>query len=94
MIKFLLVYYILISLITAVITFYDKKAAEKYPKRRIREATLFLLAFLGGAFAELIVMKKIRHKTQHKSFMVGLPVIIILQVIAIILVYPYIPMPL
>ncbi len=93
-IEVLLVYYIIISLVTAIVTFYDKKAAKKYPKRRIREATLFLLALLGGALVEYAVMKKFRHKTQHKSFMIGLPLIIILHIILLIAIYPYIPMPL
>ncbi len=94
MLKIILLYYICISLITAVVTFYDKKAAKKFPKRRVREATLFLLALLGGALAEFLVMKKIRHKTKHKRFMIGLPVIIVIHIILFILVYPYIPMPL
>ncbi len=92
MIKFLFAYYFIISVITAIVTFYDKKAAKKYPKRRIREATLFLLALLGGALAEYAVMKKIRHKTKHKRFMIGLPLIIILHIILLIAIYPYIPM--
>ncbi len=83
MLEFLL-YFIIISFVTAVVTFYDKKAAVKYPKRRVSEAMLFLLALVGGALAEFLVMKKIRHKTKHKSFMIGLPVIIFLHIALII----------
>lgn len=83
-ISYLLIYFIIISFVTAVVTFYDKKAAVKYPKHRVSEAMLFLLALLGGAFAEFLVMKKIRHKTKHKSFMIGLPVIIILHIALIV----------
>ena len=77
--KSILIYFAVVSLITAIVTIYDKKAAKKYPKNRVPEKVLFILAFLGGSVAELFVMLKIRHKTQHKSFMIGLPAIIILQ---------------
>ncbi len=81
---FISIYILLISITTAVVTFYDKRAAVKYPKRRVSEAMLFLLALLGGALAEFLVMKKIRHKTKHKSFMIGLPIITILHIALII----------
>ncbi len=83
-ISYLLIYFLIISLVTAAVTLYDKKAAVKYPKHRVSEAMLFLLALVGGALAEFLVMKKIRHKTKHKSFMIGLPVIIFLQIALII----------
>lgn len=70
---------IIVSLITVVVTVYDKIAAKKNPRHRVPENTLIYLGVLGGAVAEYIVMKLIRHKTRHKKFMVGLPVIIVLQ---------------
>ena len=70
-----------ISLVTVGVTIADKSFA-KSKRRRIPEATLFSLAILGGGAAEYITMKLIRHKTRHKSFMLGLPAIIILQLIA------------
>lgn len=76
----LLIYLTGISLITALITALDKYKA-KNGRWRIPEATLFILALLGGSVAEYTVMRLIRHKTKHKRFMIGLPVIIILQVI-------------
>lgn len=81
--KYFLIYFAVVSLITVVVTVYDKKAAKKYPRNRIPEKVLFILAFLGGSVAELLTMLKIRHKTQHKSFMIGLPAIIILQAVVI-----------
>lgn len=70
--------FISISLITAIITLLDKYKAKK-GKRRIPEATLFILAFLGGSVSEYVTMRLIRHKTLHKRFMIGLPLMIILQ---------------
>lgn len=84
LLPFIAVYFICISLITAFITALDKYKAKK-GAFRISEAALFTLALLGGALAEYTVMRLIRHKTLHKRFMTGLPLIIILQLIALIL---------
>lgn len=77
--EILLLYVAAISLVTAVVTVYDKLAAKK-GAWRIPEKTLLLLALVGGAAAELAVMLMIRHKTKHKKFMIGLPAILILHV--------------
>ena len=82
--EYILIYFAVISVITAIVTIYDKKAAKSRPKNRVPEKVLFLLAILGGSVAEYLTMLKIRHKTKHKRFMIGLPFIIVLQVAAII----------
>ncbi len=79
-------YFAAISLISVIVTVYDKKAA-KIGKRRIRESTLLLLSLLGGSLAMYITMKKIRHKTKHKKFMIGIPVIMIIQIALIAYLY-------
>ena len=81
-----IIYFLAISVITAVVTVYDKKASKSRPKHRVPEKVLFLLALLGGSAAELLVMLKIRHKTKHKRFMMGLPLIIVVQVVVIWLI--------
>lgn len=73
-----LVYFSLISFITAIVTVTDKFKARRN-RWRIPESTLFILAILGGSVAEYATMRIIRHKTLHKRFMIGLPVIIVLQ---------------
>ena len=78
--EYVFFYVLIINALTGIITVYDKIAAKKLPKKRIPEKTLFLLAFIGGSPAELLVMCLIRHKTKHKKFMVGLPVILVLQI--------------
>ncbi len=78
--KILLVYLFIISMITVILTIYDKIAAKKR-KFRISEATLILCGIFGGAVAELITMLLIRHKTRHIKFMLGLPLIITAQVV-------------
>ena len=84
--EYILIYFVAISLITIIVTAYDKKAAKKCSKHRVPEKILFLLAILGGSLAEYLTMLKIRHKTKHKRFMIGLPIIILLQVISIWLI--------
>ena len=80
----ILIYFAVISLVTAIVTAIDKHKAKK-GAFRISEATLFVLAILGGSLSEYLTMKAIRHKTLHKRFMIGLPLIMILQLVAIIL---------
>lgn len=77
---FIAAYFVLISLVTAVVTVADKSRSKK-GAFRIPEKTLFLLALFGGSLAEYLTMRSIRHKTLHKRFMLGLPLIIILQLI-------------
>lgn len=71
-------YWALISLFAVCATLWDKRAARRH-RRRVPEATLLLLAVLGGGVCMYITMKAIRHKTLHKKFMIGLPLIILLH---------------
>lgn len=84
--KLLLIWFILISLVTAAITVADKRKAVK-GTFRIPEKTLFILAFSGGGLAEYLTMRLIRHKTLHKRFMIGLPLIIIAQLIILVFIF-------
>lgn len=81
---------ILISLISVIVTVADKVKA-KSGSQRVPEATLMLLSVLGGSFAMLITMLIIRHKTKHPKFMVGIPVIILLQVVAGCAIFAFTP---
>lgn len=76
----LLAYVLIISVVAVCVTIYDKWAAKKRPKERTRESTLILLSALGGSIAMLLTMLAIRHKTKHIKFMLGIPLIIILQI--------------
>ncbi len=87
--KIVLLYFAVISAIGILLTVYDKIASKKLKKHRIAEKTLIFVAVLCGAVAEYITMKLIRHKTRHKKFMIGLPVIIILQAILITVILLY-----
>jgi uncharacterized membrane protein YsdA (DUF1294 family) len=65
--------------IAIIFTLKDKNAAQKR-KWRIEERTLLIISALGGSVAMLFTMRLIRHKTKHKKFMIGIPVLIILQI--------------
>ncbi len=87
--KIIFIYLGLISLFAIIFTIYDKIAA-KMEARRIPEKTLFTISAFGGAIAMYVTMLTIRHKTKHKSFMIGIPAIIAAHVIiavAIILLF-------
>ena len=77
---FLLFYLVVINLISIIVTISDKNRSKKN-KWRVKEKTLFTLAILGGSVSMYITMRIIRHKTKHLSFMLGIPVIIVLQLL-------------
>ena len=80
----LIIYISIISIISILLTIYDKIASKKFKRNRIRENVLLFFAFIGGGISMYITMKLIRHKTRHKKFMIGLPIILILQIAFII----------
>ena len=59
------------------------KLLAKLQKRRIPEKTLFALAVLGGALGGTVGMYSFHHKTLHKAFAVGFPLLTILQIAAV-----------
>ena len=85
---FFLGYIAIISIISIIVCVYDKKISKKNKVQlRIPEKNLLILSALGGSVAMFITMLLIRHKTKHVKFMLGIPVIIILQALAIFGVY-------
>ena len=81
LLKILLLYLLAVNLLGAGAVFLDKWLA-RHEKRRIRERTLFLWCVLGGCPLVYAAMKLCRHKTLHKRFMIGIPLIFLAQVIA------------
>ena len=67
----------------------DKWKAKK-DKWRTSEATLLWLAIIGGSIGAWLGVKVWHHKTMHKKFRYGLPLIIIVQIALIIFAYEYI----
>ena len=79
----LLYYFIGITTITFFIYGLDKLKAKK-GKWRIPEMTLILLAIAGGSIGAWLGVKVWHHKTMHKKFKYGIPLIVILQIIVFI----------
>lgn len=66
----------------------DKKKARKN-LWRIPEATLLTIAALGGSIGILAGMYLFHHKTKKPKFFIGVPLILIAQLIAVLLLYRY-----
>lgn len=81
MIKLILLYLLLINAAGFLLMLVDKFKAKKN-LWRIPEKTLFLVAALGGSVGSLLGMYLVRHKTQHLTFTLGMPLILALQVVA------------
>ena len=78
-----LYYLIAINFITFIVYGIDKYKAKK-SKWRIPEATLLLIAVIGGSIGTWTGMKVWHHKTMHKKFKYGIPIIQVLQCILFI----------
>lgn len=79
MLKFLIVYLLLINAAAFFLMLADKQKAKKN-LWRIPEATLMLSAALGGSVGTLAGMYTFRHKTKHIKFTLGVPAILIGQI--------------
>ena len=77
-------YLIIVNLVGFLMMGIDKRKAIK-GAFRIPEATLFIVALIGGSIGSIAGMYTFRHKTRHFSFVYGMPAILILQVILVIL---------
>ena len=75
-----LTYYLLAINAVAFIVYGIDKYKAKKAKWRIPEATLLLLAVLGGSIGAWMGMKVWHHKTKHKKFKYGIPAILLIQI--------------
>lgn len=78
-----IIYFIAINLIGFLAMYIDKKKAKK-GNWRIPEKTLFIITALGGGIGTIAGMYTFRHKTKKIAFVIGFPVITILEIIAIL----------
>lgn len=80
MTKLILLYLLLINAVSFLLMLTDKRKAQKN-LWRIPESTLIWSAVLGGSVGSLAGMYTFRHKTRHKKFTIGIPLILTLQVL-------------
>ena len=79
MMKYILIYLLLINAVAFFLMLADKRKAKKN-LWRIPEATLMMSAALGGSIGALAGMYTFRHKTKHLKFTLGVPAILIAQI--------------
>jgi uncharacterized membrane protein YsdA (DUF1294 family) len=84
--KILIVYLLIVNIVALLLYGIDKWKA-KHDMWRIPEATLLIIAAVGGSIGALAAMQLFHHKTKHKKFYIGVPVIIILQIALCITIY-------
>lgn len=83
--KVLYIYLIVINAAAFLLMLIDKVKAKKN-LWRIPEATLFLVAAIGGSIGSLLGMYAFRHKTKHIKFIVGMPLILAAHIVIAILI--------
>ena len=82
-IKYILIYFALINLLAFIMFWVDKRAAQN-GQWRISEKALIIVSMLGGSVGSLVSMNIFRHKTKKMKFILGIPIILILQIAFII----------
>ena len=76
--KYILIYLLIINALAFVLMCIDKQKAKKHAWR-IPEAVLLSIAVLGGSIGTMAGMEIFRHKTKHRRFSIGVPIIIVVQ---------------
>ena len=84
--QLILIYLIAINVVTFFMYGIDKWKAKR-SKWRIPETTLLGLAAIGGSIGAWLGMRVWHHKTMHKKFQFGIPLILIIQLAIVIWVY-------
>lgn len=79
----ILIYLIIINIIGFLIMYIDKQKAKK-GSWRIPENTIFVVTAIGGGIGTIAGMYKFRHKTKKKIFTIGLPFLLIMDILLII----------
>lgn len=80
--KIAIVYLIIMNIAGLSVMGIDKRRAVRH-KWRIPEKTLFLFSLLGGSAGTWAGMYLFRHKTKHWYFVIGMPLILILQLLLV-----------
>ncbi len=80
--RILLIYFGIINFITFIVFAIDKVNAQEH-RSRIKIVTLLGLSFIGGSIGALLAIYLLHHKTKKDYFTVGIPIIMIMQVIVL-----------
>ena len=77
---YIICYLLIVNIIAFFLMGIDKRKAQT-GAWRIPEKTLFLSAILGGGVGAIAGMQLFRHKTRHRSFVIGMPLILLAWVV-------------
>lgn len=81
--KNIIIYFVIINILGFLIMYIDKQKAKK-GKWRVPEKTLFIVTALGGGIGTIAGMYTFRHKTQKVAFVIGFPLITIIEIVTVI----------
>ena len=84
MTKLILLYLLIVNAVSFLLMLVDKQKARR-KLWRIPESTLLLSAAIGGSIGALAGMYTFRHKTRHLKFTLGVPAILVVQILAVFL---------
>lgn len=88
MLKNVIMYLIVVNLLAFAAFGADKQKAKSH-QWRISENTLLGIALCGGSLGAIMGMRKFRHKTRHRRFAIGLPILFLVQTIVFIIFSVY-----
>jgi uncharacterized membrane protein YsdA (DUF1294 family) len=86
--EYLIAYIFIINIISFSVMYYDKKRSIRH-KWRVPESRLFLFACILGSLGMWVGMYIFKHKTKHRRFVFGVPIILIIQLIIMFMLFFY-----
>lgn len=91
--KTYLLYIVGIYILVINITGFASMGVDKYKAKnrlwRIKEATLFMYAIIGGSVGSILGMYVFHHKTKHTKFVVGMPLVLVAQILIAAFIYKF-----
>jgi uncharacterized membrane protein YsdA (DUF1294 family) len=91
--KTYLLYIVGIYILVINITGFASMGVDKYKAKnrlwRIKEATLFMYAIIGGSVGSILGMYVFHHKTKHTKFVVGMPLVLVAQILIVAFIYKF-----
>ena len=84
--QYAIIYLAAVSLLAVILTLHDKNASRKNAWR-VKERTLLAVSALGGSAAMLLTMLAVRHKTRRAKFMIGIPLITLVQIAVVVFAF-------
>lgn len=82
-----MILYLIVANLAAFLMYGADKRRAKKNRWRISEKALIMVALIGGSVGALGGMYLFRHKTKHMKFVIGVPVILVIQIVIAYIVY-------